>query len=495
MSGVLTKKFGRKKSPLRCVVSSRQIFGDLLLGVAPGEVGVGLREADLCQPVHHLRPGEGLGQEDHVGMAAADIGDHPFPERQRLGVRIVDAEDAHALVDPEQHDVAQRQPQPGHRAFGVEIDIDDVLVLLRRILGVTDRAVRRGSGTSRDARCSQGWSGEHWMAKSSAISRPCSRAAADQPAEILRACRAAGWIASCPPSRAADGIGAAEDHPVRASARCCGPCGWSCRSDGSAGNTGRRSPCRGRAAGGRSRRRSAVPRGSPMRRGNSSYQLANSACGRSTSTAISACRQGRWRTSVAATRWCVSAAVSRRTAACCVGTIQLGDELAKAQPAQIGGGIGNVDGDIDTGAALDLDSVAQAAELIAPGFDGVEMPADTLRHHGAAPAVVAKRSHGRAPPLRLAGFAPQQLRRQDVVAVGEDVGLHHDRPADDAANREARRLGGDAIYHHRRAGCRGAGRGRLLAFYRIDSVELSHQYFTWLQAIGHRSSVEQTRFT
>jgi hypothetical protein len=158
----------------------------------------------------------------------------------------------------------------------------------------------------------------------------------------------------------------------------------------------------------------------------------------------------------------------------CVGTIQLGDELAKAQPAQIGGGIGDVDGDINTGMALDLESVAQAAILIAPRLDGEEMPADALRHHGPAPAVVAERSHGRALPLRLAGFAPQQLRRQNVVAVGEDVGLHRDRPADDAANREARRLGGDAIYHHRRAGCRGAGRVRLLAFYRIDSVELSH---------------------
>ena len=77
-----------------------EIVGELLLGVAPGEVGVGLREADLGQAVHHLRPREGFRQEDHVGMARAHIGDHPFPERQRLGVRIVDAEDAHALARP-----------------------------------------------------------------------------------------------------------------------------------------------------------------------------------------------------------------------------------------------------------------------------------------------------------------------------------------------------------------------------------------------------------
>ena len=69
MSGVLTKKFGRKNSATSVVRQLGQIVGELLLGVAPGEVGVGLREADLGQPVHHLRPREGLGQEDHVGMA------------------------------------------------------------------------------------------------------------------------------------------------------------------------------------------------------------------------------------------------------------------------------------------------------------------------------------------------------------------------------------------------------------------------------------------
>ena len=46
----------------------------------------------------------------------------------------------HALLDPEQHDVAQRLPQ--RDAVGaVEVRIDDVLVFLRRVLGVLDRAV------------------------------------------------------------------------------------------------------------------------------------------------------------------------------------------------------------------------------------------------------------------------------------------------------------------------------------------------------------------
>ena len=75
-----------------------EVLGQLLLGVAPGEVGVRLREAELGQPVHHLRPRERLGQEDHVRDASRLTSrDRPLPERERLGVRVVDAEDAHAL--------------------------------------------------------------------------------------------------------------------------------------------------------------------------------------------------------------------------------------------------------------------------------------------------------------------------------------------------------------------------------------------------------------
>ena len=118
-----------------------QIFGQLRLGVAPGEVGIGLVVADLGKPLHHLGPGEGLGEEDRAGIDTAHLGDHPLPEGERLGVRIVDAEDPHALVQPEQHDVAQGVPDRRQRA-AVEMDVDDVLVFLRRVLGVFDGSVR-----------------------------------------------------------------------------------------------------------------------------------------------------------------------------------------------------------------------------------------------------------------------------------------------------------------------------------------------------------------
>ena len=74
-------------------------------------------------------------------MALEHVSDHPFPERQRLGVGVVDAEDLDALVDPEQHEVAQLVPDRRYR-LAVEVDVDDVLVLLGRILGELDGAVR-----------------------------------------------------------------------------------------------------------------------------------------------------------------------------------------------------------------------------------------------------------------------------------------------------------------------------------------------------------------
>ncbi|CFP65603.1 Uncharacterised protein [Bordetella pertussis] len=48
-------------------------------------------------------------------------------------------------------------------------------------------------------RCSQGWSGEHWIAKSSATSMPCAAAACTSRAKSARV-PSCGWMASWPPS-------------------------------------------------------------------------------------------------------------------------------------------------------------------------------------------------------------------------------------------------------------------------------------------------------
>ncbi len=73
-------------------------------------------------------------------MLALDLADQPLPERERLGVGIVDAENGHALLDPEQDDREELVPQLAP-VLGLEVEGEDVLVLLRRVLRVLDRAV------------------------------------------------------------------------------------------------------------------------------------------------------------------------------------------------------------------------------------------------------------------------------------------------------------------------------------------------------------------
>jgi hypothetical protein len=112
----------------------------LLFRVAPGEVGVALREAQLREPVHHLRPGEGFGQEDRVGVLALHFADDPLPEREGLGVRVVHAEDAHALPDPVVEHALEFGPEAAP-VLALEVERVDVLVLLGRVLRVLHGAV------------------------------------------------------------------------------------------------------------------------------------------------------------------------------------------------------------------------------------------------------------------------------------------------------------------------------------------------------------------
>src|SRR6516162_10382622 len=84
-----------------------QVGLQFVLARAPSEVGVGLAEAKLGERLHDFWSGEGLGQEDDVGIDGLDFSDQPLPERKCLGMRIVDAKDTHPLRDPEQHEVPQ----------------------------------------------------------------------------------------------------------------------------------------------------------------------------------------------------------------------------------------------------------------------------------------------------------------------------------------------------------------------------------------------------
>ena len=121
--------------------------------VTPRVIRVALLEADLGQRRHHRRLRERLGEPDDIRVRLRHVGDEPLPELDRLRVRIVDAEDLHAVIDPYLH-------HPTHlgvdaRRVVVEIERVDVLVLLRRVLRVGDRAVRprrEPFGVARDPR-------------------------------------------------------------------------------------------------------------------------------------------------------------------------------------------------------------------------------------------------------------------------------------------------------------------------------------------------------
>ena len=139
---------------------------------------------------------------------------------------------------------ASTRATSGSRAAGIlagEIDRVDVLVLLRRVLGVLDGAVRRvaeplGVGSARS-----GWSGAAWMAMSIASSMPCASTASrksrnpSQPAQL----GGDGVVAAI---GRADGVRRADVVGIRPRARCCAPCGSCARSGGSAGGRRRRSP-------------------------------------------------------------------------------------------------------------------------------------------------------------------------------------------------------------------------------------------------------------
>ncbi|CAI7648245.1 unnamed protein product, partial [Penicillium discolor] len=126
----------------RLVGDRREELLELRLGVAPCEVAVALLEAHRGERAHHRRSGERLGQEDHVGIRLVHRRDQPLPEPERLGVRVVHAEDPYTLRHPVPDDPEHLGGDP--LRVVVEVQRVDVLVLLRRVLGVRDRAVGEG---------------------------------------------------------------------------------------------------------------------------------------------------------------------------------------------------------------------------------------------------------------------------------------------------------------------------------------------------------------
>ena len=371
------------------------------------------------------------------------------------------------------------------QCVGLEVERIDVLVLLRRVLGVLDRCRRRACGTTPGARArtdGRARTGTRCRARSRCRARrPAAPGAGSRPA-----CRARRGSASWPPSAApiAHGLptssGAASSvllRPLRRSR----PIGWiggkystskpmprDVRQPRLAVGEGavprrvvrRRAreelvPARKARALAIDRQRKSVRRGphaagrdgvqrsprAPRRAPSAFSASASAACGERVEQLVRPRRAAAWRRGPLRAR-CAACSIS-------VGAAARGD-------AQI----------VDVDAALEV--VAPRQERIDPGAHGVAASAR------ARSTTKLRRASGRcrAAPSRVARHsaspsAPQQRAGDDVVAVGEAVGLDADHVADDALDREAaavdaRRdvLDDDA---HAAVGARRSARPRCLA--------------------------------
>ena len=111
MSGVFGQRFAAKIFAHLGLRQFGKIFDELLLRISPGEIGVALVETGFGQRFHHLWPGERFGEKDCVGIFLADACDQILPERDRLGVRIIHAKDAHPALGPKQTRCSSSPPR------------------------------------------------------------------------------------------------------------------------------------------------------------------------------------------------------------------------------------------------------------------------------------------------------------------------------------------------------------------------------------------------
>ena len=87
-----------------------KVLRDLAFVIAPRKVVVRLRKAELREVIHDLRTREGFREKDQLRMLRLQRADAPLPESEGLGVRVVDAEDLHPVIDPELKDAAEFFP-------------------------------------------------------------------------------------------------------------------------------------------------------------------------------------------------------------------------------------------------------------------------------------------------------------------------------------------------------------------------------------------------
>ncbi len=134
-------RFGRQEVSGGSLRELDQVLGQLVLRPAPREVRVRLIEADLGQTLHHPRTRERLRRAtgrrgDRRFTSASSHSQNPKGFVCGLSTRKIET----LSIDPEQHDIQERAPEP-LPILRLEIDRVDVLVRLRRVLREADRAV------------------------------------------------------------------------------------------------------------------------------------------------------------------------------------------------------------------------------------------------------------------------------------------------------------------------------------------------------------------
>ncbi len=384
------------------------------------------------------------------GYSALISRDQPLPEVERLGVRVVDAEDPDALLGPEQDHARQLLPQrlPG---IGLEVERVDVLVLLGRVLRVLDRAVRTHAGTTPDARVDVRVVGRALERDVERELDPSRLGGGDQLARSRRACRAPGGSPCGRPRRTRSPTGC-PDRRASQSRALLGPLRLT-----SADRVDRRQVEHVEAHGldvGESRLN--VPKravAAPHRRAGAGEQLVPGAeprllavhghgqlrlvDGREGPLAVARHQVGQLRIQ--------GTGGPRRPA---------GAQRLRRRPQRPrisrrpgpGGPLGRRLDQPDPDQQLHrhvlpcVEALAQVArpgvEPVDPGLDRVPVAADGVHAELGPEPVVAQRLHRHLGPRFLVVVPVEQHRADQVVPVGDDLGLDHHRIADDALDRE-----------------------------------------------------------
>ena len=318
-----------------------------------------------------------------------------------------------------------------HSCFAVgavEVEVDDVLVALGRVLGVLDRTVGP-PGEPLRVLLQPGVVGRGLDREVEGDLEPELAGARHEAVEVVERAQLGvdRGVTTLGPT---DRPGAARIGGRSPRGRCCAPSGWWCRWGGSAGGTRRRS---------RDRRSRAAPRRTPSNppndRGKSSYHAPNAARVGSTITV-----NGR-ASDTFATRDLGGARQARR-------------------------GIGDVDAEQrgafgELGLEIDLAGIDLAAQLVAPRGGGVDPRADGVlpptgfvdpERGGEPVGFLLARAHRHARPAARAHEAVAQLGPHLRVTVGHHRGVDLYRVAHGSLHRVPHAV--DARRHVRDAGAR-----------------------------------------